>query len=396
MARQEHVLSVFVASPSDVNDERARLEEVIRELNTTWSRELGLRLELIRWETHAYPGFGSDAQDVINSQIPDDYDIFIGIMWYRFGTPTSRASSGTYEEFNRAKSRYDADHKSVSLMFYFKDKAVSPSKLDTDQLAAVTNFRKSLGDEGGLYWMFEDNNEFEKLLRMHLTRCVQAWRSTSMNCESASRGYKPSQDMTESRSDLGLIELVDLFEGDFAEITDIATRIQQATEELGRKITQRSVEINLLKERTVGPVNRSAVKKVISKAAHDMDQYVQRMDAEIPLFATRLDSGMNALIQVVAVYAEMQTIDEGDEDVQNFLEEMTRLHDTLLQIETPLTQFQSVVSILPQMTSELNRSKRRVVNVLQQFIDQLHKAQKLSHEAKSVVKDLLSAQLKTP
>ena len=31
MARQEHVLSVFVASPGDVEAERGKLEDVIRE-----------------------------------------------------------------------------------------------------------------------------------------------------------------------------------------------------------------------------------------------------------------------------------------------------------------------------------------------------------------------------
>ena len=61
MPRQEHVLTVFVASPSDVGDERTKLEEVIRELNETWSRELGVRLDLVRWETHAFPGMGIDA-----------------------------------------------------------------------------------------------------------------------------------------------------------------------------------------------------------------------------------------------------------------------------------------------------------------------------------------------
>ncbi len=133
MTRQETVLSVFVASPSDVEEERTHLEDTIREPNTTWSRELGLRLELIRWETHAYPEFAVDAQAVINSQIPDDYDIFIGIMWYRFGTATGR--SGTEEEFDRAKTRFDADSNSVQLMIYFKDTPapIAPSKLDYSQ-----------------------------------------------------------------------------------------------------------------------------------------------------------------------------------------------------------------------------------------------------------------------
>jgi hypothetical protein len=147
MPRQEHILSVFVASPSDVAAERARLEEVITELNLSWSRTLSIRLDLLRWETHGYPGFGTDAQDVINTQVPSDYDIFIGIMWHRFGTPTGRAQSGTEEEFLRAKARWDADHSSVNLMIYFKDAPVSPRQIDPSQLTKVTEFRKSLGDE---------------------------------------------------------------------------------------------------------------------------------------------------------------------------------------------------------------------------------------------------------
>ena len=152
MARQEHVLSVFVASPIDVEAERGKLEDVIRELNVTWSREIGVRLDLVRWETHAYPGIGADAQDVINEQMPDDCDLFVGIMWCRYGTPTARADSGTVEEFERAKARYDNDPNSIRVMVYFKDEPIPPSRLDPEQLAKVNAFRNSLGDEGALYW----------------------------------------------------------------------------------------------------------------------------------------------------------------------------------------------------------------------------------------------------
>ncbi|MYD31374.1 MAG: DUF4062 domain-containing protein, partial [Nitrospira sp. SB0661_bin_20] len=63
-------------------------------------------MDVVRWETRTTPGFGKDPQDVINKQISDAYDIFIGIMWTRFGTPTPRAGSGTEEEFLRAYDRY--------------------------------------------------------------------------------------------------------------------------------------------------------------------------------------------------------------------------------------------------------------------------------------------------
>ena len=33
------------------------------------------------------PAFGSEPQEVVNKQI-QDYDIFVGILWHRIGTPT--------------------------------------------------------------------------------------------------------------------------------------------------------------------------------------------------------------------------------------------------------------------------------------------------------------------
>ena len=81
MARTETVLSVFVASPGEVADERRRLERVVDELNFVWSREYGLRLELVKWETHAYSNKGADAQDVINTQLDEfDPDLFMHSM----------------------------------------------------------------------------------------------------------------------------------------------------------------------------------------------------------------------------------------------------------------------------------------------------------------------------
>ncbi|WP_421287177.1 hypothetical protein [Aeromonas veronii] len=69
MPRNETVIGVFVASPSDVSEERKALESVVHELNKTWSKNLNLRLDLIKWETDIYPGFGEYSQDVINEQV---------------------------------------------------------------------------------------------------------------------------------------------------------------------------------------------------------------------------------------------------------------------------------------------------------------------------------------
>jgi len=140
MPRTEKVIVVFVASPSDLENERHKLEDVIRELNVTWSKTLGVRLDLVRWETHAYPGMGNDPQDLINKQIGDDFDIFLGLMWGRFGTPTERAGSGTEEEFIRAKQRLERNPDAVKIMFYFKDAPLPPSKIDPIPTAKGSGF----------------------------------------------------------------------------------------------------------------------------------------------------------------------------------------------------------------------------------------------------------------
>src|SRR5439155_22343224 len=102
MSSTETIFRAFVASPTDVSEERAILEEVVREFNITWSENVRVRIELLKWETHTYPAAGDCPQGVINRQIGDDYDLFIGIMWHGFGTARKEFASVTEEQFSWA------------------------------------------------------------------------------------------------------------------------------------------------------------------------------------------------------------------------------------------------------------------------------------------------------
>jgi len=177
MPKPETVLQVFVASPSDVMPERNALEDIIDEFNITWSKLFSIRLDLIRWEKYAYPDLGEDPQDVVNRQVVKDFDIFIGIMWGTFGTATKRAMSGTAEEFDIAYERYKTDPRSISIMMYFKDSPLPPSKLDHLQLQKIQAFKDRFKELGGLYWKFENIDSFRKLLSRHLNKVVQEWAS---------------------------------------------------------------------------------------------------------------------------------------------------------------------------------------------------------------------------
>ena len=397
MARQEIIISVFVASPSDLEEERSILETVIGEHNKTWARNFGIRFELINWETHAYPSFGEDPQAVINEQIPQDFDLFIGLMWHRFGTPTGRAGSGTIEEFQRAKERHDADPDSLQLMVYFKDAPipVSPSQLDFSQIESVAAFRSTLGEQGGLYWSFQAVDEFERLVRVHLARFVQDWQSQANKLQSGPTTSVQKENTPHDSSfdhdeedEIGLLDLAEQFEDDFSKLTEITKRIENTTVELGEKIKSRTSEIDRFAGGSNSP-NRKVVKRLLKNVASDMDQYVHRMEAEMPLFGQLLNSGTNTLSQIAVLFVEFSTDRKNAEQIEGNLDDIREFLLSMKSAKNSLAEFKDSVVSIPRMTTILNRSKREMAKVIQQLIDELHSAESITQEAETILVSFL-------
>ena len=409
MAQQVTELSVFVASPSDVEEERNRLEDVIRDLNLEWWNILGIRLELVKWETHAYPDFGDDVQSVINKQIRDDYDIFIGIMWCIAGTPTQRADSGTIEEFQLAKKRYDAAPDSVRMLFYFKDAPISPSQLDPRQMPMVADFRASLGKEGGLYWTFKTVDEFARFVRLHLTRHVEEWRNQSgdasvvepieTNLDDAQQTSSASDQNVDDNHDdedyeeeLGLLDLEDEVEDEFFGLREVTERIAYATVEVGEMLKQRTAEIQNINEQATESksVGRKALRRVIANAAADMGKYVTRMEAELPLFTNHLEAGVSAFTKAIPILVRFSQADSED-NRKRIRDAVTELREIMLGSENSLDLLKSAVSSTPSMTTVMNRARRATAKVIQRQMDAMRSAQLQLAEVESLLEKDLSA-----
>jgi hypothetical protein len=177
-SRRVNVLRVFVASPDDVRKERERLKLIIDEVNKEIGSESGVQLELVKYETDVTPGMASDPQDVIDKQINDDYDIFIGILWKKFGTPTKNASSGTEAEFNRAYERNTTSPGIVDIMIYFKESPIDRNEIDPKQIELIDGFRKNLGGKGILWTTFKTMRQFEEGIRRHLHSVVRTFKES--------------------------------------------------------------------------------------------------------------------------------------------------------------------------------------------------------------------------
>ena len=169
MPKQTTLIKLFVSSPSDVDQERREIDIIINELNHTICKSLDAQIQVLKWETDVIPGIGRP-QDLINKQI-NEYDIFLGIMWKRFGTPTGKAESGTEEEFNHAYSIWQ-QYSNLHILFYFSQAPFRlESKQDIRQYEKVHEFRKRLQDVG-LVAEFDNPQTFSNTVRPHLTNLV--------------------------------------------------------------------------------------------------------------------------------------------------------------------------------------------------------------------------------
>ncbi|MEM9272887.1 MAG: DUF4062 domain-containing protein [Cyanobacteria bacterium P01_F01_bin.143] len=142
---QIKLLKIFLASPSDVSRERKYVLEVVEELDKSIAITNGLTIQVVSSDS-AFPGYGQDGQTVLNKQIGrmKEYDLFLGIMWSRIGTPTPRSISGTAEEYDRAVRAYNRYEK-PQIWFYFRElKAKLDTKEKLEQADGVIKFKKKV------------------------------------------------------------------------------------------------------------------------------------------------------------------------------------------------------------------------------------------------------------
>ena len=187
----KNTIKVFIVSPSDVMDLREIAFEVVENVNRVIARlNIPIMLEVFSWEK-IYPDAGPP-QNVILRQIPiDRCDIFIAILWRRFGTlPGSvRPSdgmpylSGTEQEIDEAfAARKSSDNNRPVIMLYHKtdEPAHKMTVAEIGHYNHVNQYLKQCGPQGEHPALVKDfkAKSFRSLLQEHLLQIVgELWNS---------------------------------------------------------------------------------------------------------------------------------------------------------------------------------------------------------------------------
>lgn len=155
----------MIASPGDVNVERAIVREIVHEWNGMHSQVTRTILMPLGWETHAAPVTGGRGQSIINSQILTRSDLLVAMFWTRIGTPTGEAVSGTAEEIQ--------EHVAAGkpAMIYFSNAPVRPDSVDEAQYRALQDF-KAWCRAQGLIETYDDQQDFRDKFRRQLATLI--------------------------------------------------------------------------------------------------------------------------------------------------------------------------------------------------------------------------------
>lgn len=393
MSKQITNLKVFIASPSDVTEERKILEHVINELNKLPGERLSIRLELVKWETDTYPSLGLDPQSVINEQIGDDYDIFIGVLWKRFGLPTGREESGTVEEFTRAYNRAYQNPNNIRVMFYFNDSPISPSELNLEQYNKINDFRKSIGEQGVYYWQYKKIEDFERFVRLHLGMVMQEFGITwGLNNEKLSgsniskveqKGKLIVEVELNSDTEEGFLDLIISSIGDFGLASESINRIGTLLSELSSKTEGSTEELNGLSQ----PINPNEARPIINRQADTYEDFAQRTAVELPILSTKFRSAIDSYTKSAQLLTDFKSKDT--DQIKQAIDVMSSFKTSIVEAQNSTTYLKNAVQSIPRMTTRLNHAKKHLVDILENILEEYKAEESLATEAEKIFVDLL-------
>lgn len=165
MPDNPHRIRILVASPSDVQEERKRAIELIRQWNASQESVI---LEAIDWETYAAPEGDGEPQEKIDEQIVDRCDCAVGVFWSRIGTATKVAPGGAVEEIQRLEEM------GRKVMVYFSNLPIPRKAAKDPQFQRVEKYREER-EKKALCWSYNTYDDFEKYLYHHLTIQIPRW-----------------------------------------------------------------------------------------------------------------------------------------------------------------------------------------------------------------------------
>jgi hypothetical protein len=395
MAYQATIVTIFISSPGDVKSERQFIIDEIQSWNQRNSEKSGCFLSPRTWEDVVAPDQDQYSQNVINQQIGDSYDVFLGLMWSRFGTPTQAADSGTEEEYDRAIERKNSGTH-LNLSFFFKTSDVPMSLIDADQITKVSEFKKKISAAGCFYKEFSEDIHLSRGLNILFDKIARNLEKypilDGMIAIPADKLVLPSEKQTipsdntgaSDEDALGLFDLSDMMERTTAAIVVLVSDWGNEIELLGAAMKDSTEQLNNMSK--FGQPDQQLVRKKVSQTAEQLDQFAEFGEAKIE----EIESEMSEFISTFQGIADVsKDFNSTQDDIDNTAHSIEQLVVGMEGAMDGTRSFADSVAALPRLSKEFNKSRARVVRVQKKFLDLMEQNLRDLLEVKLTVESLL-------
>ena len=142
---------IFLASSSELKDDRKEFEIFVNRKNKDWVDQ-GVFLELIVWEDFLDAVSQTRLQDEYNKKIRG-CDVFVMLFCTKVGQYTE-------EEFETAVGQFKATNKPF-IFTYFKDTEISTASADKKGLMSLWAFQEKLGALGHFYTVYKNIDQLK-------------------------------------------------------------------------------------------------------------------------------------------------------------------------------------------------------------------------------------------
>ena len=144
MSQEIRQIKVFISCPSDVDKEKEIILRACDVLSDRIFSKKNINIKSIDWAKDV-PRIitGEGPQNLIDKYLEgQDYDIYIGILWKRFGEPQLNGLAPTEGEFEDAFRRYKKTGKPLITFFFKEEKFYPYDEYEISQISSVQKFKK--------------------------------------------------------------------------------------------------------------------------------------------------------------------------------------------------------------------------------------------------------------
>lgn len=377
-------IKLFISCPGDITNEIDSIKMIVKNINKTSGQQNHFLIETVHWDEDTYTEIGNDGQEIINRQI--DYDILVGLMWLRIGTPTKRDKSGTIEEINRAL----ADNSKEQLIYFKTGTPPNLKEINPEELQKVNQFKQKLISQGVLFKEFDSIAKFDSLFQINLSNLIadkflqNKNRDNSNEIEKSSKpqkekidNYKEVRDLiaeveksSKNEFDFDLFAISEETTSHLSSVTFSMRSMTEATNILGKNLKQRTIELNQTKAIKDTRLKLKKNTTTVNLLSNELQEFNDRINRELPVFSESLSLVSNSYSKIILA---AKTLDRTDES--GLKNGMYKFRDSLKFTMESSAKILTEIRKWPPINPNFNKSKRdtelTLTNLTKEILDAL-------------------------